>query len=285
MASYQYNNAGVGRMTNPALKKIKSAIANESVSTSATYAGVTIKTVYFLLLTVVGAALYFVLENQLLNLTPETYTVVESEGVFEFAMTAASGGVIVGVSILTVVMALISIFVTAAVPITGSIYSIAEGYLLAFIVGALSSEYEWMGLMALMLTIIIVFTLLALYASGKVYVSRRFRAVVSTVFITIVVMGLLMFLFHFIPGLNVFSNMWGMVMANPVVGLVLSIFFIVVACMFLISDFEAVRSLVDNRLPKKYEWGCAFGIAYTVLYLYIKILELLIRIFGKKSNN
>ena len=64
----------------------------------------------------------------------------------------------------------------------------------------------------------------------------------------------------------------------------MSVVFVIIACLFLISDFDTVHKLVANQMPKKYEWSCAFGIAYTVLYLYLKILQLLIEIFGKNSK-
>ena len=49
----------------------------------------------------------------------------------------------------------------------------------------------------------------------------------------------------------------------------------------LLVDFDAIEKCVENRLPKKREWMAAFGLAYTIIYLYLRILELLMKIFGK----
>lgn len=84
-----------------------------------------------------------------------------------------------------------------------------------------------------------------------------------------------------IPALSAITVSITNIMANPIVSTVFGIAFIVIACLFLLADFEAVHQIVENKLDKKYEWACAFGIAYTVLYLYIKILQILIQVFGK----
>ena len=136
-----------------------------------------------------------------------------------------------------------------------------------------------------MLTIILVFTLLLLYCSKKIKISHKFKVIISAIFITLIIGSALTFILHFIPGLSHISQAISTIMNNPFISIGLSVFFVIVACLFLISDFDTIHDLVSNNMPKKYEWSCAFGVAYTVLYLYFKILQLLIEIFGKKSNS
>ena len=36
--------------------------------------------------------------------------------------------------------------------------------------------------------------------------------------------------------------------------------------------------------PKEYEWSTAFGLVFTVLWLYLRILELIIRLTGDSKK-
>ncbi len=273
-----------GFMTNPAIKRLKKIVADEQSSTTATYTGVAAKTVFFLILTFCGVAAYYILAQIFANSGSEMIKAASNNGVFEIEITVRGAIVLAGASVVTLVTAFLSVFITSIVPVTGTLYVLGEGYLLAFVTDALAEEFKWMGFTALLLTILIVLTMLLLYSNNKIKVGHKFKAVISTVFIVLIVGSLLSFIFSLIPGLNKISQMMQYVMANPVISLAMSAFFVLLACMFLVSDFDNVRAMVDNRMPKKYEWACAFGIAYTVLYLYLKILQLLIEIFGKKSD-
>ncbi|WP_301954544.1 Bax inhibitor-1/YccA family protein, partial [Ruminococcus sp.] len=59
--------------------------------------------------------------------------------------------------------------------------------------------------------------------------------------------------------------------------------FIIIAALFLISDFQIIRETVENQRPKEYEWSVSFGLAFTVIWLYFKVLDLLIRIYDAKN--
>ena len=52
------------------------------------------------------------------------------------------------------------------------------------------------------------------------------------------------------------------------------------ASLFLISDFSVIDACVKEGYPKEYEWSAAFGLVFTVIWLYLKILDLLIRLTG-----
>lgn len=285
MANTQNRISNFGFMTNPAIKRLQKVISDEQVSVTATYTGVAAKTIYFLIWTVIGIAAFFIFQNSLLNMTADTYTVIQSEDVFEFAMTLASGGVVLAAAIITIVTALISIFVMTALPVVGAIYSIAQGYLLAFITDALAPDYEWLGMLALILTVVIVATLLFLYSTGKIKVGQKFRAAMFTLCITLIVSSIGFLIISVVPWFRPTAYAISSITANPVVSIIISAAFVLIACLFLVSDFDATSQIVNAGMPKKYEWICAFGIAYTVLYLYIKILELLVKIFGRSNSN
>ncbi len=271
-------------MTNPVIKRLKNIASNEQSSTTATYAGVISKTVFFMILTAVGIVLYYSLQQMLSHSGSVIFTSA-SEGVMDVSLTMQAGVVLMAAAVIVIVTALLSTFIPSIVPVTGTLYVLAEGYILAFVSDSLKEEYRWMSFTALMLTIILVFTLLLLYCSKKIKISHKFKVIISAIFITLIIGSALTFILHFIPGLSHISQAISTIMNNPFISIGLSVFFVIVACLFLISDFDTIHDLVSNNMPKKYEWSCAFGVAYTVLYLYFKILQLLIEIFGKKSNS
>ncbi len=59
------------------------------------------------------------------------------------------------------------------------------------------------------------------------------------------------------------------------------------ATIMLTWDLQNVDSLVKSGADKKYEWNVAFSLVTTLIYLYVEILELLLRLvmlFGNKKN-
>ena len=49
-------------------------------------------------------------------------------------------------------------------------------------------------------------------------------------------------------------------------------------------DFDTIERSVEQKLPKKYEWIVAFGLAYTIIYLFLKIFNLICKLTQKNSS-
>ena len=85
----------------------------------------------------------------------------------------------------------------------------------------------------------------------------------------------------FIPGVNVFV---AAILNNLVVSVFLSIVSIIISTMFLISEFAVMDDVVTNHYPAKFEWNVAFGLAFAILWIYVKILEIIMRIAGSRRG-
>lgn len=48
--------------------------------------------------------------------------------------------------------------------------------------------------------------------------------------------------------------------------------------------FAVVDDCVREGYPKSYEWSAAFGLVFTVIWIYLKILDLLMQLAGDKDN-
>ena len=57
---------------------------------------------------------------------------------------------------------------------------------------------------------------------------------------------------------------------------------VILASLFLLVDFSQIQQTVENKLPKQYEWVAAFSLTFTIIWLYLEILNLLIKL---KTND
>ncbi len=50
-------------------------------------------------------------------------------------------------------------------------------------------------------------------------------------------------------------------------------------------DLQNIDYIVQSGADKKYEWNVAFSLVTTLIYMYVEILELLVRIMALFSRN
>lgn len=265
--------------SNPMMNRLTKVTETAADGKATAYSGIMMKTAFFLLFTVGGTLLYLVLNNTLFTNQPQTLT-FEYNG-FEVSTSPIQLGIVAGVAILGIVMQLLAAFVPATVPVTGTIYSVTQGYFISFMVFTLIKGYEYLGLLALAITIAIVLVMAILYTTGVIRATKKFRTVMLTLFGTMIGVSVLTLIGSLIPltrpfVLSIMGNFW--------MSLFLTVLSIIIANLFLISDFAAIEQVVDNRLPAKYEWSAAFGLVFTVLWIYVKVLDLLIQIVGNNKK-
>lgn len=210
-----------------------------------------VKTLYFLAATVAGFAL-FLLISPMLAFGHHIHS-----GIFDFYLPQM---MVTGVAaIVGIIAPFVAIFAQRTAPVSGTLYTLSQGIIIAaisvFYKGAYSNLIVW----AAVITLVIVFAMLLLSTIG------------------ISILGFIAFL---IPATRGFVLVFA---GNPIFCVVMSVVFIVIAALFLISDFQVIRETVENHRPKKDEWAVSFGLAFTVIWLYFRVLDLLMRIYSAKS--
>ena len=261
------------------LTKIKETAAPDE--NCASYGGITAKTGFFLLMTVVGMIAYLFAQVTIFSHQPSI------EGLrfqnFEFSMSVPQAITLGGIALIAIVAQLLAAFIPGTIPVTGTLYSMAQGALISCIVFTIlgASHMEYLGLLALVITIIVVATMAVLYVKRIIRVNKKFKTILLTLLLSSLGITLIVLICSFIPGVNVFV---AGIMGNFWVSIIMTLFSILIATLFLISELAVMEEAVENRLPVKYEWMAAFGLAFAILWIYVKILELIVRIAGKNRS-
>ena len=178
----------------------------------------------------------------------------------------------------TFVLLLITIFNKRAAPYTVPIYCLLEGGLLGGISAWADVMYPGIANQAICLTFGILAALLMLYKSKLIAVTDNFRlgifAATFGIFIVYMLNILLSSLFEISFAESLFSN--------DLPGILFSVFVVGIASLNLVLDFDFIEQAANQGAPKYMEWYGAFGLMITLIWLYIEILNLLMKLRSRR---
>ncbi len=267
---------------NPVMNRVTAVNETAEKDAAASYTGITIKTGYFLLMTVVGMVIYLFAQTKWFQ-HQEQISGLKYDG-FAFSLSVPQAITIVGASIVAIIFQLIAAFAPKTIPVSGTLYSMAQGVIISGIIFTVlggENHMEYLGLLALVITIVVVFTMALLYTKGIIKVNNKFRMVLMTLLLSTLGISLITLICSFIPGVNTFVSR---ILGNFWVSIILTLLSIVISTLFLVSEFDVMDQAVQQKMPVKYEWYVAFGLSFAILWIYIKILELIIRIAGRGQD-
>ncbi len=265
----------VGRLglflANPMVSKMDKV--EESGEPSCTVKGISLKTIFLLLLTVVGVVTFFATSS----MVPTTYM----EKIEGYDINLIETGIAFGCIFIGLIGTFISFKFVKSSFLFGSIYSFGQGYALSFLFHIFGYEYVYPGLIALGLTMLIVLVMLFLYQTHIVKVEKKFVSCLATLVVVGVILALGVYVMNQIPATKEYAtfiiNNSGVITAAGAIG-------IIVATLFLLVDFEVINHSIQSRLPKKYEWLGAFALSFSIIEVYLKIFNFIIQAAGNKNN-
>jgi uncharacterized YccA/Bax inhibitor family protein len=140
-----------------------------------------------------------------------------------------------------------------------------------------NSQSNGIVLQAAMLTFGTLFTMLAAYRSGWIRATEKFKtgviAATGGIFLLYLVSWILgMF------GVNL-SFMHG----GGMLSIGISVFVVVIAALNLVLDFDVIEQGAKLGAPKYLEWYAGFGLLVTLIWLYLEILRLLMKLNSRRS--
>ena len=65
--------------------------------------------------------------------------------------------------------------------------------------------------------------------------------------------------------------------------MLVSIVMVFLAVLFLFSDMEQIRVAVEGGMSKEFEWYSSFGLVFTIIWLYIRVLYIVAVILSRKN--
>ncbi|MEC0236688.1 Bax inhibitor-1/YccA family protein [Paenibacillus kribbensis] len=173
-------------------------------------------------------------------------------------------------------MALAIFFFPKTAPLLSPIYAIFSGFALGGISAYMEYEYPGIVANAILLTVGILLLMLFMYTQRIIKVTRGFISFVVLCTLAIALVTLVDFILNFF-GMNVpyiHETGW--------LGIGISLFVVIIAALNLLLDFNFIEEQTEQGAPKYMEWYGAFGLLVTLVWLYVRILELLSK-FSKED--
>ncbi len=267
-------NSKTGRMglffANPMIAKLDKV--EEADTDSVSLKGIASKTFILLILTLVGIGLYFILNKYI------PVKMMDGEG---YSINIIQGGIVLILILIAALNAFLSFKFVRGASFLGSVYSLIQGYSLAFVFEIFGQDILGPALMALVITILTILLMLFLYKKNIIKVSHRFSSVVITLFMASILLGIVYVIISWIPAWAAFTEM---INNNEVLYIIVALGSLLISILFLLIDFEVLNNCIEKKLPKKYEWLGAFGLAFCVIEVYMRILDLL-NIFNSNVKN
>lgn len=175
------------------------------------------------------------------------------------------------------VVSLITIFAKKAAFIFAPIYAILEGVALGGISALIQSTMkEQIVIQAVILTFGVLFLMLFLYKTGMIKVTGAFMQGVMAATGAICLIYLVTFVLSF------FNIQIPYIHGSGIVGIGFSIFVVVLAAFNLVLDFHFITEGENAGAPKYMEWYLAFGLMVTLVWLYLEILRLLMKLNNRR---
>jgi uncharacterized YccA/Bax inhibitor family protein len=174
------------------------------------------------------------------------------------------------------VVALITVFKKQWAPVTAPLYAAVEGLFIGGISALFEAQYPGIVIQAVALTFGTLFCLLVAYRSGMIKATENFKlgvaAATGGIFLIYLITMILGFFGAGVPYIHE---------AGPV-GILFSLFVVVIAALNLVLDFDFIEHGSASGAPKYMEWFAAFGLMVTLVWLYIEILRLLAKLRSRR---
>jgi len=186
------------------------------------------------------------------------------------------GPLMIGGAIGGMIIAFVTIFNKKWAGVTAPIYALCEGLFLGGISAILELQYPGIVIQAVALTFGTLFCLLTAYKSGIIKATENFKlgivaatGAICLIYIVSMIMGF-------------FGASIPMIHSSGPLGIAFSLFVVTIAALNLVLDFDFIEQGATMGIPKYMEWYAAFGLVVTLVWLYIEILRLLVKLRSRR---
>lgn len=235
------------------LEKGFSRVESENSTNTMTHSGTVNKSILLLILLFISSGVsWYLFQNK------------QDTAFILLIIGALSGGLI---GLVTSIFPRISV-------LTAPIYTILEGLTLGTLSAYFESIVPGIVISAVLATLAVCSSVLIIFKRNP-EIAHKLRNFIMISTLSLVILYIFNSLLGMIGISFTFFNDMG-----PI-GIAIDLFVIMIAAGNLLLDFSLIYEGVNNNAPKYMEWYASFGIMVTLVLMYTKILELLLKLFGK----
>jgi uncharacterized YccA/Bax inhibitor family protein len=210
---------------------------------------------------------------------PVTYVNVSVKTLILVGITAAVGlfistrleslslGMLIGSVVLGFIAVIVGTRSVNLAPYAAIVYAACEGVLLGLISTMFEAEYTGIVQTAIMTTVIVLAVMMLLHSTNIIKVNQRFASFLVVALISVIVMSLISVFLPFSGGLYI----------------LVSVISAALAALYLMLDFEAIKTCVESGTDQSYSWVLALGLMVTLVWLYVELLRIL-AIFANRNR-
>ena len=147
------------------------------------------------------------------------------------------------------------------------LYIIAKGFFLGGFSAYAHKNFPDLPYQAIGVTIITFFVMLLLYQLRIIVVTKKFRSVIITATVSIMVVYLISWILSFF---GIKTYIWG----TSWFAIIFNVLAAIVASFALLLDFDYIERY-KNKAPKHKEWLATWGLLATLIWLYVEVLRLM----------
>lgn len=179
--------------------------------------------------------------------------------------------------ILGLVCGIVTVFAPRLAPYFALPYAFGQGTALSVMSQALEEAFPGIAITAVTLSAATALAMLLLYRLEIIKVTETLRSILLTATAAIGVTYLLVF-FLWLVGVNTAP----FYQSSSLLSIGFSLFVVGIAAFNLLLDFDLIEKGSERGLPKFMEWYAAFSLLVTLIWLYLEIVRLLIKVSRRK---
>ena len=149
------------------------------------------------------------------------------------------------------------------------VYALAQGVFVGSVSRAFEEFYDGIVIQAAGATLAVTAVMLGLYLTGIVRVTDRFRKIVISATLGVMVFYMISWI------VSLFGGNVSFLASSSLMSIGFSVIVAGLAAMNLALDFDFIERGSQSGLPKHFEWFAAFGLLVTLVWLYLELLRLL----------
>jgi len=153
--------------------------------------------------------------------------------------------------------------------LTAPIFAVLEGLFVGTVSAIYAAQFEGIIFQALTGTIGVLLSMLMIYKSGFIKVTKKFRMGVSMAVGAIMIIYLISWVGHFVGFTVPFIH------ESTPLGIGITVAIIGIAALNLLLDFDNFEKGEQAQAPKYMEWYFGMGLLFTLVWLYVEFLRLL----------